>query len=392
MDIGTLAVVTCVCAATMATTLGVMSRLSPGYNGLKDWTVAGLLFLANSLFGLVSMAMPAHPHPVLVGLANGSVIAAYALMLSGLLVYLGRPPARRLALGLGLLTLALNQLPGVRDQIEWRLLLGWPPIVATHVAMAVALYRDRVQWARPAVKLFFVLMAAYAAQQFVRFVLLAHAMAQGDPVSLNDGVLTAGRLLMFVYLLLGTMACVLLVLQDKAEELKRHADIDPMTGWHNRRTWDDVMAAEFQRARRTGQDFHVVVFDIDHFKAVNDRYGHDVGDQVIRHVAALVAQELRGYDRRFRIGGEEFVVCAPGLDGGVLAERVRARVAGHPLQSTAGQVALTVSVGYSNAAVGDADWRPVARRADEALYDAKRGGRNRAEGRQAAAPSDLALA
>lgn len=391
MDIRTLGIVTCVCAATMATTLGVMSRLSPADGCLKDWTLAALLFLANSLFGVVVLSYGLHPHPVAVAMANACTIAGYVLMLSGVRLYLGRPPARHQALLLGLLTLGLGLLPGVRDHLEWRLLLGWPIIVVTHFAVAAELCQEPRQLAKPAMKLLLALTLAYAVQQLVRLLVLAQAMFQGDPISLNDSVFTAGRLLMFVYLLLSTMTCALLVLQDKAEELKRHADVDPMTGWHNRRTWDGVMAAEFQRGRRTGAGFHVVMFDIDHFKNVNDRHGHDIGDQAIRHVAALVAQELRGYDRRFRIGGEEFVVCAPGLQAAVLAERIRARIASHPLQTTKGEVALTVSVGYGDVQPDDADWRAVALRADQALYQAKRSGRNRVEGFCAPA-SDLAWA
>jgi diguanylate cyclase (GGDEF)-like protein len=380
MDIRTLGIVTCVCAATMATTLGVMSRLSPADRCLKDWTQAALLFLANSIFGVVVLSYDLHPHPVAVALANASTIAGYALMLSGVRRYLQRPSARQLALLLGLLTLVLDLLPGVRSHLEWRLLLGWPIIVGIHVAVVVELCREPRQLAKPAMKPLLALTLAYAVQQLLRLLVLAQAMFHGAPISLNDSVFTSGRLLMFVYLLLATMACALLVLQDKAEELKRHADVDPMTGWHNRRTWDDVMDAEFQRGRRTGAGFHVVMFDIDHFKAVNDRYGHDIGDQAIRHVAASVAQELRGYDRRFRIGGEEFVVCAPGLQAAVLAERIRARVASRPLLTTNGEVVLTVSVGYGDVQADDADWKAVAQRADQALYQAKRSGRNRVEG------------
>jgi len=391
MDIQTLSIVTCVSAATMAGTLGAMYRFNTGDACLKDWSLAGLLFLANSLIGFLSLSLPLHLDPVVIGVANACTITGYVLMLSGVRLYLRHSPVRRLALALGLLTLVLDVLPGVRDQLQWRLLLAWPVIVAIHAAIAVEIYRERGQWARPAVKLLFLLTLAYAVQQGVRLLLLAQAMLHGDAISLNDSVFTAGRLLMFVYLLLGGLACALLVIQDKAEELRRRADVDPLTGWRNRHGWDAAMGAEFQRAGRNGGGFHVVSFDIDHFKAVNDSHGHDVGDQALRHVTALVAQELRGYDLRFRIGGEEFVVCAPGLQAAVLAERIRARVAAHPLVTSAGEVKLTVSVGFSDAEAGDTGWKVVAQRADQALYQAKRGGRNRIEG-LGAGNSDLAWA
>lgn len=391
MDIRTLAVVTCVCAATMAVTLGLMSRLSASDRCLKEWALAGLLFFGNSLVGVFGLTHTPHVSPVLVALANASVVTAYWLMASGLRAYLGRRSFWQGAFLLGGVTLVVNLLPAFA-RLELRLLFGWPLIVAAQALVAADIWRERGRRTRPAMRLLLVLTLFFATQQLIRWLVLAQAMAVGGGIDLTHPILTIGRLLMFAYLLFSTVLCALLVLQDKADELRRQADVDPMTGWHNRRTWDAAMEAEFQRSRRTGAGFHVVMFDIDHFKTVNDRYGHDIGDQAIRHVSAVVAQELRAYDRRFRIGGEEFAVCAPGLQAGALAERLRARVAAQPLPTAAGDIALTISVGYSEVDAGDTGWRAVAQRADQALYEAKRLGRNRAEGPPPAPMSDLALA
>jgi diguanylate cyclase (GGDEF)-like protein len=122
------------------------------------------------------------------------------------------------------------------------------------------------------------------------------------------------------------------------------------------------------------------MLDIDPFKSVNDRYGHAVGDAAICHVTALSARALRGYDALFRIGGEEFAVLVYGgsqADAAGIAQRLCALVADTPLPVQDATVPMTVSVGLAAARPGDAQWEDVLRRADEAMYHAKRHGRNR---------------
>jgi len=124
----------------------------------------------------------------------------------------------------------------------------------------------------------------------------------------------------------------------------------------------------------------VVAGDIDHFKSINDRHGHSVGDAAICHVATLAAGALRGYDALFRIGGEEFAVLVSGgsladLQG--IAQRLREVVANTPLPAQGLAVPMTVSVGLAMASEADGQWEEVLKRADEAMYHAKRHGRNR---------------
>ena len=119
---------------------------------------------------------------------------------------------------------------------------------------------------------------------------------------------------------------------------------------------------------------------IDHFKSVNDRFGHGVGDAAICHVTALAARVLRGYDALFRIGGEEFAVLVSGEDPACacrIAERVREAVGAAPLAVGGTVVTMTVSVGVAALEERDQKWEDILHRADEALYHAKQNGRNR---------------
>jgi diguanylate cyclase (GGDEF)-like protein len=152
--------------------------------------------------------------------------------------------------------------------------------------------------------------------------------------------------------------------------------LDPLTGIANRRHLDLILRSAVKDAHLRGAALSVLMIDVDHFKAVNDTYGHQMGDHVLRAVVATIATHLRPSDFISRFGGDEIVVVLPGARGETgreVADRVGAAVR---MQSIA-EAAVTVSIGI--AALRPGDTAPVLLdRADEALYGAKRGGRNRA--------------
>jgi diguanylate cyclase (GGDEF)-like protein len=185
---------------------------------------------------------------------------------------------------------------------------------------------------------------------------------------------------MLAYVTLATMCCALIVSHQQTLALRRASLTDVLTGWLNRRALHDVASRDFRRCRRTGAAMFFITFDIDHFKAINDRYGHGVGDAAICHVTALSARVLRGYDALFRIGGEEFAVLVIGDHAGgvsAMAERLREAVAAAPLTVDGKAVAMTVSVGVAALDAHDHKWEDILHRADEALYHAKQSGRDR---------------
>ncbi len=148
----------------------------------------------------------------------------------------------------------------------------------------------------------------------------------------------------------------------------------------NRSHWEGVVASEFQRCRRIGHPSAVMMIDIDHFKAINDRHGHPVGDEVIRAVAGILRDTLRLHDVPGRYGGEEFGVVLPGTDGRgaeAIAERIRARIESAVLEAHNG-VRATVSIGVAAFDPRSADYAEWMAHADRALYRAKETGRNRA--------------
>ena len=167
------------------------------------------------------------------------------------------------------------------------------------------------------------------------------------------------------------------------ELLKRLTNIDHLTNLFNRRYLTEVLDGEFMRAKRNNEYLSLIIVDIDHFKSVNDTYGHQNGDLVLAAVATLAQRQLRAYDSAARYGGEEFVLVIPGtsLAGGVMvAERLRQSVLEYAFPAPMEDLTVTVSAGvatYPSPLVDSVD--SLFRQADEALYRAKQSGRNRVE-------------
>jgi len=172
---------------------------------------------------------------------------------------------------------------------------------------------------------------------------------------------------------------------DKSRQLKdfyaHHARVDPLTGLNNRRWLDDSMARLARRSRADADPMSVLMLDVDHFKAFNDRFGHICGDQALRVVASTIQQLIRPGDVAARFGGEEFAILLLDTDieaGIVLAERLREAVNAAPIHDSNDRPIehITVSIGLACTSAGETS-ENLLEQADAALYRAKRAGRNR---------------
>ncbi|SFR77272.1 diguanylate cyclase (GGDEF) domain-containing protein [Marinobacter daqiaonensis] len=169
-------------------------------------------------------------------------------------------------------------------------------------------------------------------------------------------------------------------LEHANEQLERLSSTDRLTGLLNRGTWENLLDAEFERYRRYGHNTVLVMFDIDHFKQVNDTYGHLIGDEVIREVARITREALRQADRPGRYGGEEFGIILPetDIDGAlVICERIRETLATTVIHTDDGDIRCTVSMGLVQLTDEPENYMQWLQQADDALYQAKEGGRNR---------------
>ena len=161
--------------------------------------------------------------------------------------------------------------------------------------------------------------------------------------------------------------------------LARLAATDALTGIPNRRFFDEFSEIEFSRVQRFGEPLSVLMIDLDHFKAINDEYGHLAGDEVLRNVAVVGFNVLRACDVLARIGGEEFVCLLPGTDAvgaRVAAEKLRREIEQLSIAVGSQTLGVTASIGVAAVCAGDTSISDAMRRADEALYRAKAAGRN----------------
>lgn len=164
------------------------------------------------------------------------------------------------------------------------------------------------------------------------------------------------------------------------EELRFRASHDMLTGIPNRATILEAINRERARQIRDGGSFGIILADLDHFKAINDTYGHLAGDTVLREAAVRMRSCVRAYDSVGRYGGEEFLIVVPAgdiLGTTAVAERIRCSISEKPVSSEAGPISVTASLGVAVSC--GRDTKDVLRSADEALYQAKARGRDRVE-------------
>lgn len=191
-------------------------------------------------------------------------------------------------------------------------------------------------------------------------------------------------LYLFALLLAGAIMLVIRFLRQRAflleQELTNIAQRDSLTGIYNRRYLSELAEREVALAQRHHRPLSLLMIDIDHFKSINDTFGHDIGDAVIRMVTETCVVNMRRIDHVGRIGGEEFVCVLPETDEAEAlqcAERLRENIESLRVPSPLGAVRFTVSIGVAVLSVRHENWKALLKDADVALYRAKQSGRNR---------------
>lgn len=379
MDSFTLVVASALEAGIMTASMLLLYRASSRQSCLLDWALSGLWFLASSVIGAV--AAKVQPVAMLVpAIANAFYIAGHAGILAGVRRHLGLRPRYDLLALLALAVLGAHALPFAQGSVLHRLQLFTPVVAAINLGVAWLLWRQPDDGDKPAYLPLTVLELLFMAQMILRTLYLMVSQDRSLTFMGSQFLQTSGSLFVLVFLSVATMSCAVIVTHHQELALRRASLTDTLTGWLNRRALHDIARREFERRQRTGMTLFFIAFDIDHFKAINDRYGHSMGDAAIRHVTALSARVLRGYDALFRIGGEEFAVLVSGAglaDVQGIAQRLRDLIAATPLVEQGLMVPMTVSVGLAAAQENDLRWEDVLRHADEAMYFAKQHGRNR---------------
>jgi diguanylate cyclase (GGDEF)-like protein len=267
----------------------------------------------------------------------------------------------------------------VDDQITVRILILSAAIGCQTALTAVVLYRHKDPELHLPTRSLACLLLMISALAVGRFVLTALHPPPRD--FFKPDLIQAGYIYLNLILSLGLSGGILwLSLCAQRNEWKRIANTDGLTGLLNRRVFEDLVQTELLRIQAGSGQFSILLLDIDHFKEVNDRYGHLAGDEVIRRVGAALRDAVRPTDPLARFGGEEFVLMLRSTDAEqamAAAERMRQEI--EMLQGLPGPQHITASIGVA-ASRREGTVEEVINRADDALYRSKRAGRNRVTG------------
>jgi diguanylate cyclase (GGDEF)-like protein len=211
-------------------------------------------------------------------------------------------------------------------------------------------------------------------------ILLGDLLRPHDETFASSIWVTAFSIELVLYAI-GTVFVIFMLVSDRAVTVhKTAASVDPLTTMFNRRGFAEACSRVIEREANAGRPVTVMIFDIDHFKGINDRFGHPAGDEILKLFSTVVVNNLRISDLSGRIGGEEFAALLPCSleEGALVAERVREAFETSGIVCEEGPVDTTVSIGVAGGPAGT-ELEVLLAAADTALYQAKRGGRNRVE-------------
>ena len=373
LDARTLVVVAFTSSILMAAMLWVVFA-GRFRDGLARWTqslwVQALAWLLIALRGAI-------PDLVSVAAANALVVLGWSLQLAAVLEFQRRRVPSIVVWAPAAIVFALFLL--LIDDLRLRFIVGGPLYGAFCIVIAGAAFTHRPTSGLRAYSLFASGYLAAAAVLFYRglgALVEPQAYAAAPPPYSHQGVV---YFVACVLVVSSSLAYLLMHRERADEETRRLAITDPLTGVFNRRTFIELAERELARSRRDSTSLSLMILDLDHFKQVNDTYGHLVGDEVLVAFTGLIKERARRADLVVRYGGEEFCVLLPAtsLPAAVaLAERIRAAtvataLARHPMK-------ITVSVGVTAYSGGPrVALETLLARADEALYRAKHEGRNR---------------
>lgn len=378
MDILTLNFCTGLLSLGMGLTLSLHLFTSHNDKYLIDWIVAAACFFASNSFGFYMLYENAS-HPMLVSIANCFYVAGHAAVISGIYRLLNNTSISKVILGVFAVTLALHQLPIFVDSLSNRFLAIYPFIVVMLVYGIIALFKHRNLKEAKAFNLLMVTMGIFLIQLVARYLCTLLEKFQLETQG-SEFMHSSGSMFLILYLFMLTISCSSIVMYKKLVVLRELAFTDELTGWLNRKSLSTIASAEVQRSLRSGNPLTFIMIDIDHFKQVNDKYGHAAGDSALEKVSAIAKKLKREQDYHFRIGGEEFLIIASEtnlLEANAFAERIRDSISSTPLQVGLKQISLTVSIGLAQLQHGEARWQDVLNRADNALFASKSAGRNK---------------
>ncbi|MDP5141164.1 GGDEF domain-containing protein [Rheinheimera baltica] len=378
MDVLTLSIVNAFIAATFAALLVLQYKSERQFRYQRYFILAAVLMLVNALLSTVNGSITSLPYWLVPALSNTCSVGAHLALACGIHRHL-QLSAKRQWLLLLLIPIYLIQLTDFASSATAnRMLFAIPLVLAFNLWSINMLWRQRhSELGR--VYLAFIATFAFNIIQFTlrsTYMLLEHFQIVHTQQSALIHSIGFFSLTAFAILMIG---CVIMLSHSQQRLALLHvSERDALTGLLNRRSLQTRLVAELNRGQRSGTTLSLLLFDIDHFKQVNDQHGHKTGDRAIMHVVDIASEQLRDYDLLFRYGGEEFLLCLPDTDEAtaiLIAERLRKAVA-YTAMAVEPNLKMTISIGISSTSTF-AEPDELIEQTDIALYNAKHTGRNK---------------
>jgi diguanylate cyclase (GGDEF)-like protein len=360
------------------------SLLRSGTPGVREWFTANVAMVVS-----IALLTPRGVIPDCLSIvaANGVLALAGAFYYGGCALFLGRPPRWRWTLSGALLqTAAIAWWRYASDDIPMRVLASTGFNAVICIAVAVLLLRHRPPQRRPYNYWFAASLAlVFALCQLLRGLYFLGLPPQPSNLLMFNSVASVALLAVGAVILPTlTMACVMLVHDAMIFNLEESANHDHMTGALTRKRLETVAQQHLVRSAQSGQALALLIIDIDHFKRINDTFGHAAGDEVLREFVRMTQLSLRERDSLGRLGGEEFGILLPQTnmaDALNMAELLREQAEAHTVSGSFGQCRYSISIGVATSRAGD-NFDRLSAHADHALYAAKHSGRNRVLGNE----------
>ncbi len=374
IDLRTINLVTgLMCVVMGIVILGMRRNFPASIKGLGLWGLGALLGMLAAVFYGAERLIP--PAMAAIG-GNALALMASGLMYFGTQHFYAQPVQWQRWAGAGAVSVCgLTYFAVLQPDYQMRVAIFTATLTVLFAAHTRLLLREGRGFAARFTLVVMGLQTLIFAARFVAAFWLHDNSAHRFAAS----TIHTAYVLSFSFMMLLFLVGVLLMASERVRaEFEHMATFDSLTGALNRRVLQLAGEQELLRWQRHAHPFAVLLIDIDHFKQINDRYGHQVGDEVLKRMAHTLRQPLRKTDLLARYGGEEFLVLLPVTDGATaleLGERVRAAV--HAMPNDPASCPCTISVGVSALGQGDTSFDQLVARADLALYRAKNEGRNR---------------
>lgn len=360
----------------LATMIGLQGT-SPRSSATADWVLAMSCFFISSLLNVVPLPtyFPAVLSP---GIANTLYLLGHCFIFSGIRRHITQKHGYKLTVIVAAITLLFHFVPAIAQSLTLRIIVFHFLILFVLTGSIFYILRYRRCHPQHGFSPLLLVLGLFCAQLLVQIFVFTLNIV-GLKIALTLQLHQVAALFVMLYILASSMSFAYLITWEKEQALHTASFTDSLTQWQNRRALMHQAPKLFANALTQCNRLSILVVDVDHFKMVNDTYGHGIGDKVLQHITTQIRMAAPSASFYCRLGGEEFALLLENTtqqSALKIAEDIRARIVAFPFNESV-CISLSVSIGVATAYNHDASWETILDRADKALYKAKTRGRNK---------------